>query len=180
MKEIAAAVAAGATKKALWEKFFGTMARSHQGVYEGMRVLGSAARPSPEFKLADFPESWQELNGETRSLVLIGESGIGKTQFALACLPDALWCTHMDDLLSFDPQEHKGIIFDDMSFAHMPRTAQIHVSDWDCVRSIHCRYRSATIPAHTPKIFTCNEFPFTAHDSAIDRRLTVKHLEKFQ
>lgn len=166
----------GATRKDLWEKFFPTMCRSYQGVYEGMRTLASEDGPSPEFSLESFP--WTPPD-QIRSLVLEGESGIGKTQFALALLPKALWVTHMDDLLSFDPSQHTGIIFDDMSFKHMPRTAQIHITDYDMTRSIHCRYRSACIPKHTPKIFTCNEYPFTENDAAIDRRVTLMQVNKF-
>lgn len=113
-----------------------------------------------------------------KSTLLIGESGIGKTQYALWSkhFTSPLVVSHMDQLREFDPTIHDGIIFDDMDFKHLPREAQIHLLDWDVDRAIHARYNVATIPAHTKKIFTANKFPFNRDDKAIDRRLTVVEL----
>lgn len=106
-----------------------------------------------------------------QSSVLVGPSGCGKTTWALKQTPKpALLVTHMDDLRHFDPQYHKSLVFDDMKFTHMPLQAQIHLVDQDWPRSIHCRYRTAPIPAKTHKIFTCNEEPFVEHP-AIERRV---------
>lgn len=107
-----------------------------------------------------------------QSSVLVGPSGCGKTTWALKKTPKpALLVSHMDDLRHFDPNYHKSLVFDDMKFIHMPLQAQIHIVDQDWPRSIHCRYRTAPIPAHTHKIFTCNEQPFADHP-AIERRIT--------
>jgi hypothetical protein len=65
--------------------------------------------------------------------------------------------SHIDDLGDFDASRHDGIVFDDMSFAHLPREAVIHLVDWDLDRSIHIRYKRALIPARTRKIFTSNK-----------------------
>lgn len=88
--------------------------------------------------------------------------------------------SHIDDLLKFDPKKHEGIIFDDMDFKHVPRTAQIHLVDTDFERSIHCRYACARIPAKTKKIFTTNEFNggiFLINDPAIARRIKAIELK---
>ncbi len=88
-------------------------------------------------------------------------------------------CSHIDDLKRFDPDIHSGIIFDDMDFRHMPRQAQIYITDIDNDRSIHVRYDTVFIPAGTKKIFTCNEegFPFI-DDAAIKRRYELHTLIK--
>lgn len=115
-----------------------------------------------------FPEE------SRKSFVIQGPSGIGKSTWAKREAPKpALWVTHMDDLRAFDGSRHKSIIFDDMSFLHMPREAQIHIVDNDDTRSIHIRYGVARIPAGTKKIFTCNG-PIFTEDPAIARRI-IKH-----
>lgn len=136
-----------------------------------------------KYPLDSFPIDWRNgvKSEEITSLILWGESGIGKTQFAKALLPGALLASHIDDLRSFDPGTHNGIIFDDMDFAHTPRTSQIHLVDFDEDRSIHCRYDVAFIPAGTQKIFTTNEAGgriVDLRDAAIKRRVRVVELIK--
>lgn len=110
------------------------------------------------------------------STVLVGPAGCGKSAWAkrMANKP-ALFVTHIDTLREFDPTYHKSIIFDDMSFAHMPLQAQIHIVDNFDSRQIHCRYGLAKIPAGTQKFFTCNEHPFKDH-AAIARRIYLINL----
>lgn len=113
------------------------------------------------------------LPNQPASLILVGPTGCGKTSWALKrAVKPALVVSHIDDLRKFDSNFHKTIIFDDMKFTHMPLQAQIHLVDQDISRSIHCRYGTATIPANTWKIFTCNQFPFN-RDPAVLRRLTI-------
>lgn len=105
-------------------------------------------------------------------VAVVGPSGCGKTSWAKRVVPKpALFVTHMDDLRAFRTGYHKSIIFDDMSFAHMPRESQIHITDWFDTRSIHCRYGAAIIPAQTIKVFTANNYPFS-DDPAINRRVS--------
>lgn len=123
----------------------------------------------------------QELRFDTedeRAMVIVGPTGCGKTTWARQNAPKpALFVRHGDDLKAFRAGYHKSIIFDDMHFAGdengkgaWPRTSQIHLLDWFCGSSIHCRYITAFIPAKTHKIFVSNEYPFT-HDQAIERRI---------
>lgn len=106
-----------------------------------------------------------------KSIVVIGPSGCGKSSWAkrVSAKP-ALWVRHLDVLRSFRAGYHKSIIFDDMSFQHMPREAQIHLVDQTDEAHIHCRYGYAIIPAGTQKIFTANSYPFII-DPAIERRV---------
>lgn len=118
---------------------------------------------------------------EDKAIVIVGPTKLGKTHYALAHFENPLVISHIDDLAKFDNSEHDGIVFDDMSFAHFPRTAQIHLTDWDLPRSINIKHGTATIPANTRKIFTCNEYPFS-YDDAIERRVkridVIEHLVK--
>lgn len=108
-----------------------------------------------------------------KSHVFWGPPGTGKTEYAKFLLPKALFVTHMDDLGRFDAKVYDGIIFDDMSFTHLPREAQIHLVDFDNPRSIHVRYKVANIPAGTVKIFTTNveQGQIFLGDGAILRRV---------
>lgn len=113
---------------------------------------------------------------ENTSLLLLGEPGIGKTSLARALIPNALFVSHLDKLRDFDPKAYGGIIFDDMTFVHLHREAQIHLVDKEFDRQLHCRYKTAEIPAGTWKIFVSNRYPaevFLTSDKAIRRRLTI-------
>lgn len=102
---------------------------------------------------------------------LLGPSGIGKSSWATAyCELPSLWVTHIDDLKGFRCGYHKSIIFDDMSFRHLPRESQIALVDTHQSRSIHVRYGTATLPAGLQKIFTSNVEIFIS-DPAVSRRV---------
>jgi len=120
-----------------------------------------------EFELLMSNVSWNN----NLTLLLVGDSGIGKTTWAKRIIPKpALMVTHIDDLRKFKAGYHKSILFDDVSIHHMPETAQIHLVDYDNPRSIHCRYGTARIPAGIVKIITCNTIPVSYSIEAIKRR----------
>lgn len=117
------------------------------------------------------------LPHETKSTVVIGNTGCGKSSWAKrVCIKPALWVRHMDVLRTFQEGYHKSIIFDDMSFSRLPRETQIYIVDQSDETHIHCRYGYAVIPAGIQKIFTANYYPFMV-DSAIDRRVHVIHVQ---
>lgn len=125
------------------------------------------------------PFYWDVVLSDSASTILWGAAGIGKTEYAKYLLPRALFVTHLDDLALLDG-DYQGIIFDDMCFTHLPRTSQIHLLDCDNDRSIHIRYATAFIRAHTKKVFLTNVrdgFIFDLLDPAIKRRAQVVHLE---
>lgn len=109
----------------------------------------------------DFPSN--------KSLVFVGPTAIGKTQFALCHFKNPLIVRHKDDLKMLN-EEHDGILFDDMMFHHWPVQAVIHLLDQEVESSIDVKFGTAVIPANTRKIFTCNEYPFPDHP-AIQRRV---------
>lgn len=128
------------------------------------------------FKPEDFlePLKWSQK----QSMLFCGPSNIGKTQFALAHFKNPFFVDDLDNLAKFTT-EFDGIVFDDMSFKHIPPTAVIHLLDWDCARSIRIRYKLAYIPANTRKIFTHNtQNPFYNDD--IDEEQKVAIERRFQ
>lgn len=121
----------------------------------------------------------QGLQLPAGSTAVIGPSGCGKSTWAKSVAPKpALWVSHMDDLCKYRVGHHQSIIFDDMDFKHMPRVAQIHITDQTDVRSLHVRYRTVTIPAGVTKIFTGNEKMFS-DDEAINRRVHYINIISF-
>ncbi len=168
----------GATDLEIAAQHFGQWVR-YRASFNQYRTLLNVPQTTVSFALDTFPQTWQDTIFDwTKTQIFWGASGIGKTEFACAVLPGALMVSHMDDLLNFDPSIHSGIIFDDVSIDHFPRSAQIHIVDQTQTRSIHCRYRAAIIPSHTKKIFTTNEHNgacMLISDNAIRRRISIHH-----
>lgn len=128
-------------------------------------ILGNL---SPNFENLTKNVTWDQ----NRCLVVVGESGIGKTTWAKRIAPKpCLFVSHIDDLKKFQIGYHQSIIFDDVTFTHYPITAQIHLVDTENPRSIHVRYGTAKINAGIPKIFTCNTDPVDRNNDAIRRRI---------
>lgn len=169
-----------ATEQEIRNELFGTWAK-YPGLYKRYKQLETAVTAA-DFHVQDFPQ-WETVRlHPTKSMILWGDAGIGKTCFAMALLGNNyLFVSHMDQLKTFNAEKHKnGIIFDDMAFIHLPRESQIHLTDREQERAIHCRFEPATIPAGIPKIFTTNTHNgmiFNLEDGAIRRRLEIIHLE---
>lgn len=116
---------------------------------------------------------YEDFSGKV--LVLEGPTGCGKTTWAMKYAPKpTIVITHLDMLRKeFNPLFHKSVIFDDMSFSHLPREGQLHICEQRSPAQIHVRYGVACLPIGFPKIFTCNIYPFS-RDPAIDRRIHHK------
>lgn len=146
-------------------------------LHPGMKATLTALVPRKiqiKHSLDDFPEKL-DWDG-TKTLILHGESGVGKTAYAKALRPNALLISHVDKLRAFDPAVHDCIIFDDMNFSHWPRESQIHLVDNDEERDIHMRYTIASIPAGVARIITTNLNPLSilnCADPAIARRVLI-------
>lgn len=169
-------LSSGITVTEVAKEFPSDFIRYHRGI-ERFAELVQYRFESANYTLEECCKYVELSPLENYTNVIIGKPNCGKTQFALAHFIRPLFVSHMDDLLEFKPEVHTGIVFDDMDFRHMPRTAQIHLTDYENSRSIHCRYRCCKIPRHTCKIFTCNVYPFD-EDEAIGRRVTVTEVTK--
>lgn len=112
--------------------------------------------PKPARKLTEFnsvrgiPENW-------RVLFFHGPTGLGKTAFARAMLPNAVLVSHRDQLK--DCRFSDGIIWDDSPVGHWPPTAVIHLLDWDEPRGLDVKHGHVVIPPETRKII-CFNGPF--------------------
>lgn len=138
-------------------------------------------RQSTDVDLAPYDErpissALEALPKEFQSMLIIGEPGIGKTGWAMKYMPrPCLLVKHMDTLREYRTNYHQSILFDDMTFTHLPRATQMMLCDYENQVQIHVRYNVAKIPAHVPRVFLCNpdNEPFV-QDSAIQgRRLRV-------
>lgn len=179
---VISAIEQGSSWRELWKTHPVQMIKFHGGLRQAFDQLSPKMNPiTPTHPLESFPEDWPREMDWKYSIILWGASGIGKTSFARAILPKALIISHLDQLKHYDPERYDGIIFDDMSFTHIPREAQIHLVDIDLQRAIHIRYGIGIIPANTKKIFTTNTRDgaiFDLNDYAIVRRTETFELIK--
>jgi len=137
-------------------------------ITESYQVIGTITSPT----LQEL-----QLPTDMTSLWVKGPSGIGKTTWALTVSPKpSLFVRHLDTLREFRNGYHKSIIFDDMSFSHLPRTGQIELVDRFHPQQIHVRYAVVNLPPNIPKIFLSNDSIFT-YDQAIFRRITLVNTE---
>lgn len=166
------AIMNGADEGTIAEQYFGDYVRYHAGISKAIKLL-------EEDEPNDHLPPRYPLMTDFKNVVLMGPSQVGKTQYARAHFKNPLFIRHMDKILKFNPKKHDGIIFDDMDFKHLPRTSQIHLTDWNDPSDIHIRYTYKTIPKNTRKIFCCNEYPFTDDEhKAIQKRVTVVTMDQ--
>lgn len=123
---------------------------------------------------------WDQDWDRAQTLILWGPTATGKTALAKALIgPNPLLIRHLDILRTLTGT-HTGVIFDDMSFLHQPREAQIHLVDTDEDTHIHIRYGVAVIPRLMPRIITTNLVPsgvLQILDPAIARRVQVVRVD---
>lgn len=142
----------------------------HKGIVALKNIL------CPEYETTEFTEKrYNKDHDWSKTQIFLGPTNCGKTTYAKQLLPKALFVTHMDDLVKYNPDNYDGIIYDEASFIHLPRESQIHLCDQAEDRSLHVRYMCARIPKHTKKIFTSNKTvgEILLLDPAIERRIQV-------
>lgn len=119
-----------------------------------------------------------EWDPTKETLVLEGESNMGKTELAKALLKhltkkNPIFCSNLNKLSYRDA--HQPIILDDMNFQNISRSKGIALTDIENDRDIRILFGIHTIEAGTARIFTTNQsrgefLPYDAH-GAIDRRV---------
>jgi len=145
-------------------------------VQKHLRSLSRKPRPQNYFTFA--PEQYARMDNlnwdrKQTSLHIMGSTALGKTEFAKAWLHKNgytyLRVTHLDGLKKYQGEDF--ILFDDLSFLHLPRETQIHITEVKNASSIHCRHTTAEIPPGIGRIFLSNTTIFK-QDPAIERRVT--------
>lgn len=172
----------GASLRTIARNHFSTWCRNRNALGEYVRMVASE-RKIVKFTLEQF--SLQPLSfADHCSYWIWGPTGTGKTNFALAHFESPLLVRHLDDLKEFDETIHDGIVFDDISFTHVPFQQVLNLTDGDFDSSIHCRFVNAKIPAGTKRIFTHNTengiYPLDCTPeqvAAIDRRIVKVFIE---
>lgn len=125
----------------------------------------------PEMVFINVPDVMATWRRHKETLWLMGATGLGKTEFALSLFEKPLLVRHMDQLKALTP-EHDGIVFDDVSLTHWPRTSAIHICDVKHKTGVNVKHGCVTLRKGLPRIFTSNEDIFPVDDKgAIKRRV---------
>lgn len=129
-------------------------------VMKGLAKIAHRRVAPAQFQLADFPGLEGREWDRTKTLILHGRTGVGKTELAKSLLPEALFVTHLDMLRSYELGGYEGVIFDDMNFIQTWPEFYIGLTDTSEGREIHGRNVNGYLPKGTPRIFTTNREPF--------------------
>lgn len=123
------------------------------------------------------PASYKRWNRKRQSLVLIGLTDTGKSNFARRHAfktPCVVSGDTLDGLKLFNPDKHDGLVFDDMDFADYPKVKQLRLTLVTEATSVNVKMTDVVIPAGTHRIFVMNKFPFSTPLTAeMERRLHV-------
>lgn len=164
----------GASTDDLWENNFLRMVMYHRSMKEYENVLKRKREVERDEDIDPQRFCFELEEYQTQKpLVIVGRSGRGKTEWALAQFRNPYLCSDIEDLRDhFNPSIHDGVVFDDMAFQHWPREAQIHLLDIKYTRTLHMRNINWQRPKNLRIIITGNKYPFTI-DEAINRRVNL-------
>lgn len=154
---------------------YGFADRAWRTVTSKRELITYREDPNPDLAIP-FPRELAEYELKTDLVtnVIVGPSGCGKTTYCLRNMTKpVLFVTHVDDLNCYSPRVHKSILFDDMTFTHLHREAQIHLVDRYLPRTVHRRYGTSTIYPGTQVTLTANTPPILYGDEAIRRRINL-------
>lgn len=131
--------------------------------------------PNEELNLP-LPRALADLdfnNSANTTYIVNGVPGIGKTITVLRLVPKpVMLVSHLDQLKSLT-SKIKTVVYDDCSFLHLPRPAQLAIVDRYLPHAIHRRYGTSLIPSGVLVVMTSNVLPVNTSDPAIARRCTI-------
>jgi len=143
------------------------------GLFQPLFSFTRYAGPFEQF----YPYSWDK----SKSLILIGKPGIGKTQWALNEFENPMLCRNLNALRAFDCNLFDGLVIDDCDFTGRPRSDVLNILEVEQPCSFRVLYGVACIPAGIPRIFCFNPgyeaIDFT--DPAVRRRCHIVRINDF-
>lgn len=156
--------------KELWQTHFSRMIQYHRAMTAYQELTRKRKYEFDED--VDVKRFKVKFCGLELPTVVLGASQIGKTAWAENHFKNPLLVSDIEDLRKYDPEQHDGVVFDDVDFTDLPRCEQIHLLDIKKTRSIHMRNYNWERPKGLKMIFTCNKLCFS-EDPAIERRYTL-------
>lgn len=111
---------------------------------------------SNTYKIEDFNVDKMDFSNN-KSKIVVGPTGIGKTQWAKAHFNNPIVITDKESWTRYDPELHDGIVIDDMTFEKNNPVQFLHLLDMREPSERRVLYGVKMIPAFVPRIFTCNK-----------------------
>ena len=162
------------------------MMQQEQGNHEHLFVGGS--KSTSKFSLDTFvvPNAikyWMQSEMYTKSLIVCGGGGIGKTELAKAIFAargSYFFVDSLDQLKHCTFCNEEALLFDDVTLQDFQVDVVKSLLDVQSERAVKCRHEDGLIPQDTPRIFLTNHpkrlfFPIEAqyeeHREAIERRI---------
>lgn len=122
---------------------------------------------------------------KNKTLLFVGPTGIGKTQFALAHFAAPVLIRCQQDWNKFNKNTHDGIVLDDIAFRRWTPERIIHMLETETGVTQDIKYGSVHIPAGTKKIICINSMDVfwpsnikSYHLEACRRRMIVYEFDK--
>jgi hypothetical protein len=139
-----------------------------------------------EFELSDRLKKILEEFDRTKTLVLVGEPGAGKSVFLETFVHEvlglrALRINNIDALRLFDPSKHDALILDDVSdFDKLSREGMVNLIDSVAATTHNIKHGTVWIPSETLRCMALNQLPpyFNFRDQAIHRRVKIYQLKE--
>lgn len=128
----------------------------HSGIDKTYKIIGKKRK---FVHLYDASSYKHKLDMNFRGThIVIGPAGVGKTGWCLSHFSNPLMVTQHGDLANFDPDEHDGIVFDDIDLTDVYKGhLMVNLLDFDYDRTFDMKYLNGiVIPANTKKIITHN------------------------
>lgn len=139
-------------------------------------------KSKPRYSLALFTKM-DAITDWNFTYFLVGESGCGKTQFAMAHFKCFLIINHLERLVEFEPKKHDGIIFDDLplnTFKKRDPQLFIDLFEMEIDRMVIYNDIRVIIPSNTKKIFVHNNpdlFNLDEVDDFTTRKAIMRRLK---
>lgn len=137
--------------------------------------------PESFLELPTFEEHLQRARDEDKALLVIGPTGIGKTQWIIHRFREeqTIRVTAWDDLRNC-AEDTKVVIFDDFAFGERSRQDLLHLFDVPTARSVRCRYSNGLLAPRTTMILIGNSVELVLgtfqEDPAVMRRFLILQL----